>query len=286
LNDSNIYISTLALSEKTPQQIVDIAVENNFNLEFSSGLPFYENMEQLFYDAPIQNKIPHNYFPAPKIPFVLNLASANEDIRFKSINHCINGIKLAKAVNAPFFSAHAGFCIDPKPSELGQIIKYNLGFDKKKHWLLFFDSLNKLLDFAEVNEIDFLIENNVIAPFNLVGNENPLLCCDSDEINYLFNNIRSKRLFLLLDTAHLKVSCNTLTLDLKTEFNRLKKHIKALHHSDNDGLKDSNDMLTETYWFLPFLSEFKNLVNVVEVKNISVTEIKQHINRLKDYFNN
>ena len=282
MNDSNIYISTLAFLGRTPQQIVDIAIENNFNLEFSSGLPFHENMEQFFMEAPIQNKLPHNYFPAPKTPFVLNLASDNEVLRTASINHCIKGIKLAKAVNAPFFSAHAGFCIDPKPSELGQKINYNAGFDKSKHWELFFDSLLSILEVANQYKVDFLIENNVIAPFNFVDNVNPLLCCDSEEIDYLFKNITDERLFLLLDTAHLKVSCNTLKRDLKTEFNKLKIYIKALHHSNNDGLKDTNELLSEDYWFLPFLSEFKNIVNVIEVKNISVEEIEQQIKILKN----
>jgi len=269
------YISTLAFSGKTLEEINDLAIENNFNIEFSSGMPYFENTEKLFLNSKVKFKLPHNYFPAPKIPFVLNLASSNIEIRQKSIDHCINGIKLAKAVNAPFFSAHAGFCIDPNPSELGQRIKYSTDFDKNKHWQLFFESLYRILDVANQYEIDFLIENNVIAPFNLVDNINPLLCCDSDEINYLFSEIGSDRLFLLLDTAHLKVSCKTLNLDLIATFKAVKTYIKAIHHSDNDGFKDTNDRLTQEYWFLPFLADFKKMVNVLEVKNISVEEIEQ-----------
>lgn len=279
---NKIYISTLAFLGKTPQQIANIATENSFNIEFSSGMPYDENMEDFFIKTPIKNKLPHNYFPAPKIPFVLNLASSNEDIRNTSIRHCINGIKLAKAVNAPFFSAHAGFCIDPDPNELGKKINYSANFNKEEHWKLFFDSLNTILKSAEENEIDFLIENNVIAPFNLQDDLNPLLCCESDDINFLFSNVKSKRLFILLDTAHLKVSCTTLKLDLNQELVKIEKYIKGIHHSDNDGLSDTNESLDESYWFLPYMNKFEHLVNVLEVKRLSISEIEQNIKILKN----
>lgn len=278
----NFYISTLAFLGKTPKEINDIAVENKFNIEFSSGMPYYENMEQFFLNSPLKNKLPHNYFPAPKIPFVLNLASSNSEIRKTSIDHCLNGIKLAKAVNAPFFSAHAGFCIDPSPNELGQKISYVANFNKEEHWNLFFDSLNKILNFAEENEIDFLIENNVIAQFNLVDNVNPLLCCESTDIDYLFNKIKSKRLFILLDTAHLKVSCKALNLNLDKELACMEKYIKAIHHSDNNGLEDNNQQITLDYWFLPYMKKHEELVHVLEVKKLSVPEIINNIKILRN----
>jgi sugar phosphate isomerase/epimerase len=279
---NQIYISTLAYLGKTPQEIETIALEQNYNIEFSSGLPFMDNMADFFVNCKIKNKLPHNYFPAPKIPFVLNLASANPVIRNKSIEHCIKGIELAKSVNASFFSAHAGFCIDPNPNELGQKIKYKPDFDKDAHWQLFFDSLHQILLNADKNNIDFLIENNVLAPFNRVNDINPLLCCDSSDVKYLFSNIKSSRLHLLLDTAHLKVSCNTLNLDLDAEVLELETYIKAIHHSDNNGLEDTNDQLTNSYWFIPFLEKFRDYVHVLEVKKISNEEIVNNIKILKN----
>ena len=79
-------VSTLAFMGKQIEEIISIAQQNNYIIEFSSGLPFNENTTQLFLDAPIK-KFAHNYFPAPKIPFVLNLASSNDEIRKTSIAH-------------------------------------------------------------------------------------------------------------------------------------------------------------------------------------------------------
>ena len=61
----------------------------------------------------------HNYFPPPIIPFVLNLASFNDDIVKASFNHIIKAIDISHSINAKFYSFHAGYLIDPPVNELG-----------------------------------------------------------------------------------------------------------------------------------------------------------------------
>lgn len=273
----DLYISSLAFTNKFGvEEIIKIAEQNSWALEFSSGLEYREDAEKLYINAPIK-KMPHNYFPAPETPFVLNLASVNSAIRNQSIEHCKKGLLLANQSGSPFFAAHAGFCIDPKPSELGKKIDIQNALNKSQNWDLFFASLKEILITAENLEVDFLIENNVISSFNIVNDENPLLCCDSVDIIQLFSKIKHQRFGLLLDTAHLKVSCKTLQLNLYDELSKIHSFIRGLHHSDNDGLIDSNNLLGENYWFLPFMKEFKNISHVLEVRNISIEEIKAQI---------
>lgn len=271
----NIYLSSLAFLGKPVEEIINICEKNNYNLEFSSGMPYKENMVEIYLNCSI-NRQPHNYFPDPIKPFVLNLASENEVIRNLAIEHCKNGLKLAKKSESPFYAAHAGFCIDPNPEELGQKIAIQYNFDKESNKKHFINSISKILQFADDLEIDFLIENNVLAPFNYNG-ENPLLCCESSDIDWLFKEIKHDRFGLLLDTAHLKVSCKTLSLDLLNEFNKIRPYIKAFHHSDNDGTKDNNQKLTKNYWFLDFLKDFENYVHVIEVKSLTPSEIENQI---------
>ena len=104
----DIYISTIAFNSLNIEEAIAIAKNNNFALEFSSGIPFHPKMEDIYTNCTLR-RIPHNYFPAPKMPFVLNLASTNNTIRELSIQHCIQGLKLAKKSNSPFYSAHFGF---------------------------------------------------------------------------------------------------------------------------------------------------------------------------------
>jgi hypothetical protein len=206
--ESNIYISSLAFLGKPVEEIIEICENNNYNLEFSSGMPFNKSMTEIYLNTSIRRQ-PHNYFPDPKIPFVLNLASENDIIRNKSIDHCKKGLELAKHSNSPFYAAHAGFCIDPNPSELGKKISINEKINKEVSKDHFLNSISEILILADELEIDFLIENNVLAPFNFNG-ENPLLCCEFNDINWLFEEVKHLRFGLLLDTAHLKVSCKTL----------------------------------------------------------------------------
>jgi sugar phosphate isomerase/epimerase len=278
-----IYISTVAFTGYTVEEMIDVAGANQFSIEFSSGMPFRGNMEEIYLAAPLQKKMVHNYFPAPFHPFVLNLASTDERIRRRSIDHCINGLRISRQSGAPFFAAHAGFCIDPVPEELGKPLNYSNDFIKNHNWALFHSSLREILNEATQLQADFLIENNVIAPFNLRNDQNPLLCCGSDDIVKLFSELQHPNLGLLLDTGHLKVSCNTLQLDLAEELQKIKPYISALHHSDNDGTADTNGKLTSDYWFLPYMKEFKDKVHVIEVKDLLVPEIHNHINLLKEY---
>lgn len=275
----NIFVSTIAFSNLNINNIIDICKSEDFALEFSSGLKFQKNMEDLYLSAPIK-RMPHNYFPASRIPFVLNLASSNDEIRKKSILHCKNGIILAKKSKSPFFAAHAGFCIDPEPEELGNKLNLNNTFNIDLNFKLFLESLIEIIEFSKKNQTAFLIENNVITSTNLLNNKNPLLCCDSDQILLIFEKLKSNYFGLLLDTAHLKVSSNTLNKNLDDEYNKIKPFIKGLHHSDNNGIIDSNDLLNNNYWFLKYCKNHLDIPHVLEVKNLNTKEIKNQYNLL------
>ncbi|QQL50836.1 sugar phosphate isomerase/epimerase family protein [Mucilaginibacter ginkgonis] len=279
----NIYISSLAFLGNTPENIIQIAKENDFAIEFSSGMPFRVDMSEIYENAAIK-RMPHNYFPAPEVPFVLNLASKDDAIRQRSVQHCIDGLKMSKKSNAPFFSAHAGFCIDPNPADLGNQLKVDIQFDVNLHKQLFVESVKLILSEAENLGVDFLIENNVITRFNLTSEgKNPLLCCEHNDIDWLFTELQNNRFGLLLDTAHLKVSCATLELDLNLEVDSIKTFIRAVHHSDNDGTTDTNMPVSQSYWFQKYMSRFKQIAHVIEVKKISINEINEQIKLLTQW---
>jgi hypothetical protein len=278
MNTENIYVSTISMIGVPVEQIIQLSEKNALQLEFSSGMPYKEDMLELCINARIPRLI-HNYFPAPKYPFVLNLASVNEGIRKQSIEHCKMAINITDQIGANFFAAHSGFCIDPAPTELGNKISQDASkrIERNLHLDLFYKSVIEILEFADERKIDFYIENNVITQFNLNNNQNPLLGCDSEELKRVFDDINHPRFGLLLDTAHLKVSAITLGLSCKDELDKLTPYIKALHHSDNDGLIDSNSEMDLSYWFLPFISQFSKMTHVIEVKNINIEKIKKQI---------
>lgn len=267
-------MSSLAFMGQPAEAVIETCRQNDFILEFSSGMPFRPDMEQLFLDAPVK-RFAHNYFPAPEIPFVLNLGSGDEEIRRKSILHCVNGIRLSAAAGAPFFSAHAGFCVDPKPDELGRQLSRVKSFDRERHWNLFLGSVREVLELTADLPTGFLLENNVLAKMNVYEDgSNPLLCAEADEMLRFVNEIADPRAGILLDTAHLKVTANTLGFDLVSAAKKALTVTRCVHHSDNDGLQDNNKPFAADYWFIPLMKEAVYAVHVLEVRKQTPEELK------------
>ncbi len=276
-----IVISTLAMMGKSAEEVIAAAKKNKWSIEFSSGMPYRADMEKVFLEAPIE-RYAHNYFPAPEIPFVLNLASSNNEIRQTSIEHCLRALELSKKAGAPFFSAHAGFCVDPAPDELGRKLNLEKEFDRKENWELFVRSVKQVSEAGYKMGMRFLIENNVLAPVNVHPNgSNPLFCCDPDEMIKMLNEVNAFNVDMLIDTGHLKVSAETLHFDKDRAMEKLMDKIGCIHHSDNDGKFDTNDKMGYDYWFLPYLNKFANIVHVIEVRKLNEEEITQQINLLE-----
>ena len=279
-----IYVSSIAFAGRFSEEMVQLAKAHELPFEFSSGMPPEDALLSYFLDYPFP-KLAHNYFPAPATPFVLNLASKNEEIRTRSIHHCIQGLEISKKAGAPFYAAHAGFCLDPNPDELGKKLKQSAQkVDRAAHWNIFADSVKRILAKADALEIDFYIENNVCAAMNLnIHGENPLLCSHFREIRQFMEQMKHPRLGLLLDTAHLKVSARTLSFDLEEAMLELMPYIKAIHHSDNEGLLDNNKRIDKDYWFGRFMPYFRNLPQVLEVKKLKPTEIAEQLALLRSF---
>lgn len=277
----SFYVSTMAFYGMVPKEMIRRASAENFPLEFSSALPYREDMETLFNEYP-HSKLAHNYFPAPAIPFVLNLASADPMIRTQSIEHVLKGLRWTKRGGAAFYAAHAGFCIDPRPEDLGRQLQQSTDrIDREKHWELFLDSIRIILPIAEALELDFYIENNVTAKMNLnVHGESPLLCSDPQEIQRLIREVSHPRLGILLDTAHLKVSAHTLNFSATEAVKIVAPSVRAIHHSDNEGELDNNQPIGSGYWFGEFMPLFGNIPHVLEVKKQDIPAIKKQIERL------
>jgi len=270
----------MAFRGKPIEEAINICESKDWALEFSSGLPHRADMARV-YETCNLTRMPHNYFPAPAVPFVLNLASKNEEIRRQSMEHCLLGLRLSAQADAPFYAAHAGFCIDPNPDELGKQLRVNVPYERETHWQLFLESVQEILKTADELDTDFLIENNVVAAMNMYENKNPLFCGDAPEMARLIGDISHPRLGILLDTAHLKVSSNTLNFNLNEAMKILQPHIRGIHHSDNDGQLDTNEKITPEYWFFDYLKNYRELTHVLEVKDLTSGEIERQLNLFK-----
>ncbi len=279
-----IYVSSIATGEKTIEGIASWGAQfDNISVELSGNCGS---------DAQIQNKLQglqadrigfifHNYFPPPKTPFVLNLASQDEQICNKTVEHCKNAINISGYFGLPYYSIHAGFLFDPNPKELGQKLSHSGLFPEAEAIDTFIKNVVMLSEFAKTRGVRLLIENNVLANFNLANfGKNPLLMVDPVQTRYILQASRGA-IGLLLDVAHLKVSAKTLGFDPANFIRDCDPWISAYHLSDNDGLTDSNDLVRPDSWFWPYLKPNLNYYSL-ELSYHSVPVIKKQIEILKN----
>ena len=228
--------------------------------------------------------IVHNYFPPPKYPFVLNLASLNDDIHALSFKHIKTAIKLASKLKSPYYSFHAGFLVDPKVSELGNKVKKRVLFNKDESLKRFVNSVNLLSEFAAINNVKLLIENNVLTSNNLNRfSNNPLLMVDIQGTQKILEKI-NQDIGLLIDVAHLKVSAKTLDFNPCEFLNIFRSHTKAYHLSDNDGISDSNQLVSNTSWFWPHIRKDLDYYSL-EIYNRKPDELLTQLSLTESFLN-
>tara|TARA_X000001036_G_C20474272_1_gene722906 strand:+ start:16 stop:867 length:852 start_codon:yes stop_codon:yes gene_type:complete len=268
-----IYISTGGYKNSVASETVKLFHENGIkNIELSGGLFSIDLKQDLFkYKESISFQV-HNYFPPPEEPFVFNLASMNEDINKKSLNHAKKAINWASELGGNAYSFHAGFLIDPKPRELGKKINKRNLFNRESAIQIFINNVNEIADYAKSHSIAILIENNVLSHGNLIefGND-PLLMTTPEECAYIMEQT-NYNVNLLIDVAHLKVSANSLKYDPSSMFKTCDKWIVAYHLSDNNGLSDTNDSFNEESWFWKYVKKDCNYYSI-EVYNKEISEI-------------
>jgi len=249
-----IYVSTGGCAEqtafKTATEFSKVGIKS---CEMSGGLfdpDIRENLQLLVNDASVQL---HNYFPPPKEPFVINLASADHDVVMQTKKHIQHALDLSAEIGSRLYSFHAGFLLDPKVNELGKRVEKRPLINRNEAMKRFVENVNEMAVYAEKLDASLLIENNVLSHNNYeYFGDNPFLMADAEECEIIMKET-ANNVSLLVDVAHLKVSATSLGFD-KVEFLKsVEPWVRAFHLSDNDGLSDSNEAVLEDSWFWPHI---------------------------------
>lgn len=271
----SIYFSSGAFGYRSSKKLIEQATTYNVDhIELSSGMTYSPDFLQPIREAkdPITWLV-HNYFPPPKVPFVLNLASVDDEIRQQSIAMCQHAIDLCVEFGAPFYSVHSGFVLPLTPDDLGKPerqaeIARNLNINYEDAYSIFVETVRFINDYAKERGIQLLLENNVMSPLSIGSSPNQLLMTQPNEFDRFFSDINDSNCGLLMDVAHLKVSANAHQFDCVQALKQATPHIRCLHLSDNDGIYDNNQPITASSWFLSSLPDFQDVPIVIEVYNL------------------
>jgi len=251
-----IYISTGGFKDLAFDEVV--LRLNNYGItafELSGGRYTEQIKEKLLSLSLSNNLAIHNYFPPHEPPFVFNLASLNAEIVEKSISHAKLSIDYAALIGSGVYSFHAGYLIDPIVKELGEKINKRLINPRDKSMDLFISRVNKLSEYAESKNVKLMIENNVLSHKNyLEFGDCPLMMVELEETAEIMGKT-NENVGLLIDVAHVKVSAQTLGFSGQEYLQEFKSLASAYHFSENNGLSDDNNPVTEKSWFWPFINK-------------------------------
>lgn len=240
---SNIYVSSSCVNNsKIADSVIQLADMGFSNIELSGGTNLYDGWLDDLLELKERYSLSyrcHNYFPPPEDHFVLNLSSANNDERNRAVAHAIKAIELSKQLGATEYGIHAGFRFQPDTKLLGKAFNKAVLQPMDEALTIFAQSWNRLETIAKHCGVELYIENNVLSAANkkTFGKENPFLATDVDSISTLLTLTGAK---LLLDVAHLKVSCQSLELPFQEQLTSLTPLSSYLHFSDNNGQADTN----------------------------------------------
>ncbi len=243
-----IFVSSSCLTHnKISETITELAEAGIKNIELSGGTDYYCDIENDLdklrkkYDL---NYVCHSYFPPPKKHFAVNLASCNDEIYEASINHYRDCIKMLKRLNIGILSIHAGILVETKADDLGNKIVPKVLYDEDEAYDRFVNAYSFLQDMCNKNGIKLYLENHVLSAANYesFGNKNYFMMTDYQSV---IKMKRKMKFNLLLDLAHLHVSCGSLGLPYADQCSKLIPMAEWFHVSENNGRIDQHLSLKE-----------------------------------------
>ena len=232
---------------------------------FKSG-----NIDQRTYWRP--EDFHHNYFPAPAEPFVLNIASENEDLRKRSVEFAVEALEFADQLDAVFYTLHPGFLSDP---EIPETTRNNFDFDfshqettsEEAAFELMVDSLTEIVKRGKQYSVKLLIESEGSLT-------NPGVSLLEKPSQYQkFIKIFGADIGINLNVAHSYFSSVFFQYDLKRFLAEVKDQIKACELSHNDKFNDLHLPLSEQSHILEFLDYLPDCPRILEFRRATKQQI-------------
>jgi sugar phosphate isomerase/epimerase len=281
-----VFVSSAASKGSTCKEVVSSLLAGGIrNIELTAGLEKPEDALSYLYEAHSTGAsfLVHNYFPQPSVPFVLNLASDDENTLQRSLDHCKRAIQICSNLTAPFYSVHSGFCFHAEPHHLGKNQSQLRAIPRRKAEEIFCTSLRELVQFGSALGVRIAIENNVVTQKNAEQGSERYLGVHAGELLRLCDETG---VTILLDVAHAKVSARTLGFSPIDYINEVASKVEAVHLSDNNGEGDTNDPITHNSWFWGPLQTCRltAIPWVVEVYNQTTDQIHSQLQIINEKF--
>ena len=254
-----IFVSSYYCRERKISNLVrEMALSGFKNIELTGGTEPYPKMINDLLELKKRYKLKyrlHNYFPPPREHFVFNLASLDKAISKKSVEHAKRAIDLSIKLDSFKIGFHAGFFLRINNDELGQDISNRELYDEDEATQKFVDNLKKIKKFSG-DEFKIYIENNVVSKKNRerFPDRSPSMLNTHEDYLKLTKMVDFN---LLLDVAHLKVSCKSFGINFEEQYKALVSKTDYIHISDNNSFSDDNLPLIRNSRLIEMIKKFK-----------------------------
>ena len=281
-----IYVSTTFIKDKSSVfKAIDLLKKIKVkNVEIGSNHKYQKNITRLKkYQF---NYFVHNYFPVPKKDFIVNIASNNDQIRKKSINHIKKSISFTKFVGGKLYTFHPGFFSDPSGASIDKtnydfLFKKKFFFDqkyKKNSYKKMVISIKEIIRYSKKHKVNIAIETE-----GSFKSKDHLMMQLPKDFTFFRKNFSHKDIGINLNLAHLNLAAKAFKFK-KTRFvNSIKKYIVAVELSHNYKNEDSHKPLLKNSWYFKFINSHipKGVPIILEFRNSRIDDVKSSIRLIK-----
>lgn len=266
-----LYVSSSCLKYRYISEIIEKMVQHGIRtIELSGGTEYYRDIENdlIFLKQKYNLEYAcHAYFPPPRENFVINLASCNDEIYEKSIQHYEKCIEMLRRIGCKILSIHSGFLVEISIRELGGKLSNSKIYDKRESYDRFCSAYEHIRKLCSQNGIKLFLENNVLnaESYHSFECHNYMMMTDYESIMEMKERLDFN---LLLDLGHLYVSSQSLGLDYMQECRKLSKYVKWIHLSENNGLVDEHKQLKENSKIVKEFQKMKTLCTNITLETV------------------
>ncbi|TAJ51870.1 MAG: hypothetical protein EPO58_12245 [Chitinophagaceae bacterium] len=289
LDEMNLFVSTTFFKDGTAiETALDTCKINGIkNLELGSNHQYSSDFKSIITSlSPDLTYLVHNYFPIPKESFVLNLASTDEHIIQRSLEHVHTAIDFCEETGALLYTFHPGFLTDPKGSNQNRD-NYDFQWDDaagKQYDVAYetmLESIETCVEYAAKKKIRIAIETE--GSYN---KHHHLLMQKPAEYEKLFKYFSPADLGINLNIGHLKLATEVFGFTAEAFTNLIGHYIVAMELSHNNGLTDQHLPLAVDAWYWPIIlqPQFKNAYKILEFRDTSVERVQANIDLYKSKY--
>ena len=227
----------------------------------------------------------HNYFPAPREAFVLNIASLDEAVYQRSIDHIYRAIEYCERINAPLYTFHPGFLTDPKGANTDSSY-YDFRFvnrrletaNYEKAFGRMLDAVYRIVPYARDCGIRVAVETE-----GSVTKKEHLLMQRPDEYVRFFQYFSPDDIGITLNIGHLHLASRAFGFDKKMFVEIVQEYVTAMELSHNDGEQDEHRPLIpgEWYWEIINDSRFDHVYKILEFRDTHIDSVITNLSLLE-----